>query len=269
MNKLIKFGAILSTILMALGFLFMPTLTTSGSARDCDGNAVIYCGAYSTSELNKKITEGTGEANQSGKQLTDLFAKYGYTTNMVGSLKNGRVTNDNKVYIGEEIVKTNVQSMGRHKTTHSVDVPGISYPLWLRHPAESFLSHSIDAYVLLNYDGSFRMAIIKSCGNIVPGEIKERPLEQRYNLEVRKWNDINGDNQRQVAEPYLSGWSFRVTGPNTDTVITTNNTGSAKLGNLLRGTYNIDEVSISGIRCSPQKKLLFRLLSLMTKIITR
>jgi hypothetical protein len=248
MNRFIKFGAILTTIAMAVGFVFLPQLASSGSARDCDGNAVIYCGTYSTSELNHKITTGTGKADQSGAQLTSLFAQYGYSPSMAGSLQNGRVTKDNKVYLGNTVVKTNAFSMGRHKTTHSVDVPGISYPLWLRHPSESFVSSSIDAYVLMNYDGSFRMAIIKSCGNIVPGEIRERPQEERYNLEVRKWNDINGDSQRQISEPYLSGWSFRVTGPGTDTVITTGQTGSATLGNLVAGTYNIDEVSQPGWR---------------------
>lgn len=246
MKRFLKFGTIVAAVIMLCGAFLVPQIADSRGPRDCDGNAVIYCGAWSTTELNNLVKNGTGKPNQSGAELTSLFKRYGYTTSDAGNLKSGRVTNDNKVYLGNKVIATNVYSMGRHYINGSFDVKGINYPLWFRHPGASFRSTSLDAFILLNYDGSFRLAIIKSCGNIVPGVVKNAP--QRVYLEIRKWNDLNGDNHRQVAEPYLSGWQFRVVGPETNTTVTTDATGSVYLRDLPTGTYTIDEIPQDGWR---------------------
>jgi len=132
--------------------------------------------------------------------------------------------------------------MGRHKTTGSVDISGIDYPLYLRHPQHSFLSSSIPAYVVYNYDGSFRMAIIKSCGNIVPGTIKNRPAPKKYDLTIIKFNDLNHNGKHDSAEPYLSNWEFKVTGGDINKTYKTGSNGQINLRDLTEVTYTASEV---------------------------
>lgn len=242
-KKLLKFLGILGITLLAGGWFVIPTV--AGSARDCDNNAVIYCGAYSTTELARKINGGTEGPHQSASELKALFAKYDIYTSDFGHLKNGRVTKDNKVYVDGQSspVATNVYSMGRHKTANSRDVEGISYPLWLRHPSESFLSNSIDAYVYINYDGSMAYAVIKSCGNIVPGVGKRTP---KYDLTIRKFNDMNGNGRRESNEPLLSGWSFRVRGNGLDRTVTTGSNGTVVVPDIKAGNITVDEIVRSG-----------------------
>jgi hypothetical protein len=235
------FAAVAATTIAVMGLLFFSAPADAGSGRDCDGNAVIYCGAYSTSELRNKINNGTGKKYQSAAELKALYGKYDVYTGDFGHLVSGRVTKTNKVYVGSKVVASKVYSMGRHKTANSVDVKGISYPLWLRHPSESFVSSSIDAFVYLNYDGSMAYAVIKSCGNIVPGVGKRTKPNPTYYLEVRKFNDANRNNQKESSESYLANWRFHITGPNTDKYVTTNSNGAVRLTGLKPGTYHITE----------------------------
>jgi hypothetical protein len=236
---LIAFSFIALTAVLAL---VLPSNTKAGS--DCDGNAVIYCGVSSTYDLNKKIKNGTGKPYQSGSELTALFSRYGYTAADAGNLKSGYVNKNNTVTVGGKVVASGVYSMGRHWTQGSTDVPGVSYPLYLRHPQYSFVSQSIPAYILYNYDGSFRMAIIASCGNIVPGTIKTKPKEAAptYRLNINKWNDLNGDQVRQPNEPVLPGWTFDITGPNGYArTVTTSPNGGITVTHLANGTYTVRE----------------------------
>lgn len=236
------FGITLSTLLLA-GIFVTPTIASGG--RDCDLNAVIHCGALTTTELANKLNKGTGYSNQSSTELKALFAKYGIYASDFNSLKEGRVTRDNKVYVGNTKIADNAYSMGRHKTAGSVDVPGISYPLWLRHPSESFRSDSLEAFVMLNYDGSLRYAVIKSCGNIVPGAIKVKPIE-KYTLNVFKWNDMNADNHKQSNEPFLPNWQFKISGNGINKTIKTNAQGMATITGLTKGTYIVEEIQQAG-----------------------
>lgn len=234
------FSKILSaiTIMALLGTWIAVPLTVRAAARDCDSNAVIYCGAYTTSEMARKINNGTGRPHQSASQLKSLFAKYHISTSDFGRLKNGRVTSNNRVYVGSKLVASNVYSMGRSYMPGSTKVSGVSYPLYLRHPSVSFRSSSIDAFVYLNNDGSMRYAIIKSCGNIVPGKMPA----PTYKLNVIKFNDLNMDKLRQSNEPRLAGWDFVVTGPNGyRKTVRTPSTGKYVLTGLKPGTYTVTE----------------------------
>lgn len=243
MKKLLsKLMSILTLATLVGTWVFLP-ITVNAAARDCDSNAVIYCGAYTTEELARKINNGTTGPNQSSAQLKALFAKYNIYTSDFSKLKNGRVTSNNRVYVGDKIVKYDALSMGRSYMPGSTDVPGISYDLWLRHPSVSFRSSSLDAFVYLNDDGSMRYAIIKSCGNIVPGRM---PLPT-YKLSVIKFNDLNMDKIRQSAEPKLSGFNFKITGPSGyNKTVQTGATGTINVSGLKPGTYTITETQKAG-----------------------
>jgi hypothetical protein len=245
MKKLFqKIGVITAGALIALGFMFTPHVAT---AADCDGNAVIYCGITSISNLNYKLAHGTGKTNQSAKELTDLFGMYGYNAgNTEIRIVEGSVTKTNKVYAGSKLVASDVYSMGRHKTTGSWHVPNISYPLYFRHPQYSFNSSSIPAYIVYNYDGSFRMAIIKSCGNIVPGRIVHKPkppvVVPKYNLNILKFNDLNHNGVKEVNEPVLPNWTFTVRGGAVNGTYVTNSNGVITVSNLPAASYTVSEI---------------------------
>ena len=169
---------ILNNVFVAVAglFLLVSTPVAAAQVRDNDGNAIIYGGAYSISELKSKLNNGTGKANQSGAELTKLFAYYGINEKDFGQLKDGYVTKDNQVIVGGHVVKTSATTMGRHDIKGSTRNYDFSYPLYLRHPSVSFLSQKLPAFVSMNYDGTYAYAILKPCGNIVTGPgVKYKP----------------------------------------------------------------------------------------------
>lgn len=236
------------------GFLISQALVkTVQAAGDCDTNAVIYCGVSSRADLISKVTKGTGRADQSGKELTALFAKYSAHPSEFNSLKLGKVTKENKVIVGGKVVATNVYTVGRHNIQPgSTKVSGLSYPLYKRHPSVSFNSSELDAYVFLNFDGSMRYAVIKSCGNIVIGVVKNKPTPpvtpnpKTANLVIRKFNDVNGNGAQDSGEDMLSGWDFRVSGPGFNQTVTTLPDGTVTLAGLTQGVYTVTEVLQDG-----------------------
>lgn len=72
-----------------------------------------------------------------------------------------------------------------------------------------------------------------------------RPLEAR--LRIVKYNDANGNRTQDPSESNLSGWQFRVTGPNNfSQVVTTDSTGQYMINGLAAGNYVITEVLQDG-----------------------
>ncbi len=245
-----KMFVVLSVALLS-GVLISPLIVNGGSGRDCDDNAVIYCGTLTTTELNNKIRNGTGRTNQSATQLTALYNKFGYNVADYGKLKEGYVTKSNTVVLNGKTIASNVYSMGRHWTSGSTQVSGISYPLYLRHPAQSFISNSIPAFIYLNTDGSFRMAIIKSCGNIVPGKILAPA--PTYRLYALKFIDANGNGHWDSNENQRhQGVTFRLTGNGVNKTAVTDSMGYAWFYGMAGGTYTIAESVPSGYRVTTQ-----------------
>jgi len=236
-------------VIFVVAFIFSTFGTTvHAGGRDCDGNAIIYCGTLTKSELKNKLNNGTGKEYQSGSELQSLFGKFGFAMSDVDNkrLKDGKVTKDNKVYVGNTKVASNVYTFGRHNISGSSKYTGVSYPLYKRHPSVSFVSGSIDAYVYMNDDGSMAYAILKSCGNIVQGVGKRAAAPQRVNLTIRKYEDINHDGVHQSSEPYLPGWQFNVVGGDIDQTVTTDSTGTAVIRNVAQSYYTVSEVPQAG-----------------------
>ena len=147
-------------ILAVLAFsaitFFAVSQTSSAAARDCDSNAILYCGAYSVSELTQKYNSADSKARQA-------YDYFGVRQSDFGQLVNGYVTKSGTVVVNGQTVASGVLSTGRHATPNSVRIPGGAY---VRPPSDSFLSNSIPAYVMMEGD-RFLYAIIKSCGNPV------------------------------------------------------------------------------------------------------
>jgi hypothetical protein len=244
-----KVLVLIAAAVFVFGILGLPVVKKA-YAGDCDTNAVIYCGVISKTDLLNKLNKGTGKQYQSSKELKALFAKYNANTADVYNLQVGRVTKDNKVYIGNKLVASNVYTMGRHNISGSTKIAGLPYPLYLRHPSVSFNPNSLDAYVFLNYDGSMRYAVIKSCGNIVVGVVRTPPVPPvtptTVNINVRKFYDANGNRVQDENEGLLAGWEFRVTGTGFSQTVTTLPDGTLSVTGLKPGTYTVTEVLKSG-----------------------
>jgi hypothetical protein len=217
-------------------------LAQAWQPRDCDSNALIYCGAYSVSELNNKLNHGTGKPYQSSNQLKHLFNTQGVYQNQFDELSNGTVHKDGRVVVNGKVVHRNSHSMGRQWMPGSVRDDRFPYPVYWRPTQVSFASESIPAFVYVNYDGTMAYAIIKSCGNTVRGVgVKEKPKPKTHELTVRKYNDLNGDGVHQSNEHWLANWSFQVVGPNVNKTVRTNKEGTAVIKKLHNGTYAVTE----------------------------
>jgi hypothetical protein len=234
----------------------VPVSTAYAAARDCDGNALVYCGTTTKSELRSKLTNGTGKQYQSSAELKALFGKWGFDMADIDKLQEGKVNNKNQAFVGNTIVAYNVYTYGRHDIAGSTRVADISYPIYKRHPAVSFLSSSIDAYVYVNYDGSMAYAILKSCGNIVQGVGKRTapvppptpatPTPDKVSVIIQKFEDLNSNGIQDGEEKFLSGWNFRVSGAGVLRSVTTDANGQVTVTDLDQGIYVVTEVGQTG-----------------------
>lgn len=159
MKKLIAIAVAL-TVAAVFGVIQLNAQANS-NPRDCDNNAIMYCGAYSASEFNKKLKA------DKHKDLKAIFKHYGVSTSDItkGNYKNGVVKKNGDVYVGKERVAKNAVSVGRQvigNSSKTVKINGKKY--YERATSASFRSPSIPAFVVMK-DGKFHSAVIKSCGN--------------------------------------------------------------------------------------------------------
>ncbi len=141
----------------------LATAQSSGSGqRDCDDNAVLRCGAYSTSELKQKYN------NQSGAKT--IFSHFGISSSEINQMQrtavNGYITRDNKVVVDGKTVATNAVTAGRHNMPGSKKVTKGGTTFYTRPPSVSFSQQRLEAYVVMK-NNRFNYAVIKSCGNPV------------------------------------------------------------------------------------------------------
>ena len=94
LNKLKKLivGTLVGIITLSpLSVLLDTKIATAASGRDCDGNAIIRCGALTASELREKVN--------SNKELEHIFQTIGISTNKLKDFENGVVQKDGDVVV--------------------------------------------------------------------------------------------------------------------------------------------------------------------------
>lgn len=129
------------------------------AARDCDANAIMWCGAYSKSELLNKLAKGDG--HNSAANLQGIYRTYSVDLAEINAATNGSVTKDGKVIVDGKTVATGAKSIGRQNIPGSTPENGV----WIRPTSVSFKSPSLEAFVYMK-DGQFQWAVLKACGNI-------------------------------------------------------------------------------------------------------
>jgi hypothetical protein len=151
---------------MALSLVLAPAAgaITVGGSSDCDGNAVIKCGAHSTGALIS--------AYNSSAYVQKVFAFFGISAVDMADLPKtdvaGRVTKDGKVFIEGQSrpVATGAVTGGRQDMPGSNKVVFRGAVFFTRPPSVSFQQESLPVFVSMK-NGMFQFAVIASCGNAV------------------------------------------------------------------------------------------------------
>ena len=158
------------------GFVADPSIV----AGDCDSNAIIRCGISSRAEMISRYNGLDGK----GKST---FIHAGVNLSKASGSVEGYVTNDNRVVVGGKTVATNAYTYGRSYMAGSTQVSGGAY---MRHPSVSFRSSSIPAFVYME-NGTFKWAVIKSCGNPVKATPNKPVAKPSQNIVKRVTTDLS------------------------------------------------------------------------------
>lgn len=151
-----KVFAYFMLVALSASVLFLVPFSgkAAGEPRDFDDNAVVRGGAYTKEELIGKINAGSDL-----KQIM-YNENRGISEQGIMNSSDGFVRKDGTVWAGGKQVASGVFSSGRSYITSSTK----DGSLWMRPPSVSFLSSQLDAFVLMD-GGTFKAAIVKSCGN--------------------------------------------------------------------------------------------------------
>jgi hypothetical protein len=142
---------------------------------DCSDNSVIDCGVTSTDAIISYLPGHTA--------ILDLYDhSFGINQDDINNLDNttqnpnedytvaGTVNVNNDVIVDGKIVATNAITAGRENISNaygsSSAVSYAGYTFYTRSPRVSFITASIDAFVVMK-NGQFQFAILAPCGNPV------------------------------------------------------------------------------------------------------
>lgn len=138
------------------------------AARDCDANAIMWCGAYSKDEFAYKVVGG--DQHNTPANLQGIYKAYSVSLDEMKVAVDGSVTKDGKVIVNGKTVATGAKSIGRQNMPGSAPENGV----YIRPTSTSFKSSSLEAFVYMK-DGQFEWAVIKSCGNAVTATPVPKP----------------------------------------------------------------------------------------------
>ncbi len=149
-------------ICMPVSSLFQAT--SAADQPDCDNNAVIHCGAFTTAEVKSNY--------DNNPSVQTIYHYFGIDHNEINNLHTtavsgtvtagGRVLDQNGKEVATNAITAGRQDIQPGSTKHVEN--GVTF--YTRAPSVSFKSPSLDAFVVIK-DGVFQFAIIKACGNPV------------------------------------------------------------------------------------------------------
>ncbi|MFA5003775.1 MAG: PKD domain-containing protein [Candidatus Saccharimonadales bacterium] len=167
--------------LFVLGVVLMLSLVGVASfgatkvlAGDCDENAIMYCGTGSASQFVGKV-----RANNDGHGHTDLqaiYADYGLApaeySRFVTTAKPGVAFKNGNIVVGNQIVATNTNSIGRLASFQGAGfftkvINGHTY--YGNTNARAFATDALPVMVMFNSKGVMEFAVMNSCGNPMGG----------------------------------------------------------------------------------------------------
>lgn len=166
-----------ASLLVLFAMLLVPLVQVQAAQRDCDANAVLRCGTYTTRELNQKYDSQAG-----AKTIFNHFGISGSEVNrMHDTAVSGHVTRGGRVLVDGETVATDARTAGRQNMPGSTAVTKNGTTFYTRPPSVSFNQSKLDSYVVMK-NGEFQYAVIKSCGN----PVKAKPVKVVKPVEEEK-----------------------------------------------------------------------------------
>jgi cell division septation protein DedD len=159
-------GILVVTGLKASG---MVSALSISSPRDCDSNAVITCGALTTSELQTRYKNAGVSSIYNYFKISSKDI-----SNISKTAESGRVYKDGKVTINGVIVATGAVTAGRENISGSTKVTSGTVTFYTRQPKVSFNPDYINAFVVME-SGQFKFAILGACGN----PVKATPIPKK------------------------------------------------------------------------------------------
>lgn len=184
-KTLARVSAVATALAVASTALLAVTFSSPGNASalsfggpfDCDGNAVIYCGAPSTSSLQNSFN--------SSQTIRDIYSYFNIGSTQINNDLNGavagQVTKSGDVVVNGQVVATNAITAGRSYIAGSTKAQVGDTIFYTRSPSVSFLNDQLSAYVVMN-NGVFQFAVLSSCGNPVSAHATQQQQKPQPSL---------------------------------------------------------------------------------------
>lgn len=268
-KRINTFLGILSASLLAFMFITASPVRATDPA-ECDDNAIVRCGTFSKEALR---------ASYKG-DVEKVYSHFGITQGMVNgssaTIKEGYVTKSGNVIVENETIATNAVTVGRQNIDGSTSILIGGKTYYQRTPAISFVRDRIEAYVMVDQNGEFLGAVLKSCGNPVKATPKTTPKAECTNLTINK---ISRTKYTFTATATTSGgakiqsYVFLISGPNSnqtlvnDTASTSITTGQINLPQAGQYTVAVTVKTTAGDRTNTKCSKQFTVYEEMIKTI--
>jgi hypothetical protein len=173
-------------VVMTLNLIAPVAAVTVTSSRDCDTNAVINCGALTTTELQQRY---------SNKGVAQIYNYFGISSKDIKATDKtavaGRVYKNGNVTVNGVTVATGATTAGRENISGSKKVTEGGVTFYTRPPSVSFRVESIAAFVVME-DGQFKFAILGACGNPVKATaVPKKKVETTPKPEIPKETPVD------------------------------------------------------------------------------
>lgn len=214
-NKALIMSSVSAALVVGvLGFALSSSRAQNiaiGGQRDCDKNAIMYCGAGTVNGLISKYRNGDG-VNRSG-QIKNVYNHFGITEAQVEAMNDantkvvaGKVTKSGDV-IGPAgtVLAKNAITAGREYMSGSTKVTRNGTTFYTRSPQVSFASNTLDAYIVLDQNNNFKFAILAACGNPVTATPVPRPEPKKPGYTLEKEVSVKGANNFKKNVTVKSG----------------------------------------------------------------
>lgn len=156
--KLITFALAAATVVgLGVGVWQTTAQASVDNTPDCDNVAIVYCGTMSESQFHAKF-------NNDGryKDHSKVFAAFGINKSDVTGMVDGIVWRDGRVTVGGKTVATGAMTAGRNYG--GTLIAGTSNAA--KFSTSKFVTEGQTAMVKI-VDGTFKFAVLKTCGNPV------------------------------------------------------------------------------------------------------
>ena len=246
MTPRIKY-VLLSLMLILTGLISIVPLSTPVSATstggECNDNAVVKCGIYSQTDLQKRYT-GDVKAVYNYFGITD-----GMIAGTTATIKNGEVTKDGNVLVDGKVIATNAITAGRQHMAGDTSFKAGGTTFYQRSTAISFVSRDVfQAYIMVDDEGNFLGAVLKPCGNPVKAtpKVVKKPSAVCTAVTVDKISRTEYKFKATATTKdgaTISGYVFKITGPvmsQTQTVSTSATSATTDIVEVTKaGTYTV------------------------------